>query len=279
MEPAEADAKTELTLEDLMQYMREQREYMEQRFHQQQAFNEHVQRSLEEINQRRSGRSSRANSEIIQVDQLSEIPVQQSLSVGVVDSNFSKLESVVSVQDVDIGDAIVVVEVDGETEVSSTDIASEDSELTDNECYAVQKVVSDLVDSVGQYDVQSNNSLETFDSVVDFQVVIQDDVIDAENDVPIFFGKETTADDATDVFERMSVVPFSVSNAVLNSLMMLRHYSVSRKSIGDCLILLLKQYAACVVCQFLVKDKKLQLLMQKLVLIEEHGPGPPLDFL
>ena len=57
MEPAEADAKTELTLEDLMQYMREQREYMEQRFggieqrfHQQQTFNEHVQRSLEEIN-------------------------------------------------------------------------------------------------------------------------------------------------------------------------------------------------------------------------------------
>mmetsp|Transcript_506 Transcript_506/g.903 ORF Transcript_506/g.903 Transcript_506/m.903 type:complete len:280 (-) Transcript_506:600-1439(-) len=279
MEPAEADAKTELTLEDLMQYMREQREYMEQRFHQQQAFNEHVQRSLEEINQRRSGRSSRANSEIIQVDQLSEIPVQQSLSVGVVDSNFSKLESVVSVQDVDIGDAIVVVEVDGETEVSSTDIASEDLELADDECYAVQKIVNDLVDSVVQYDVQSNKSLETFHSVVDFQVVIQDDVIDAENDVPIFFGKETTADDATDVFERMSVVPFSVSNAVLNSLMMLRHYSVSRKSIGDCLILLLKQYAACVVCQFLVKDKKLQLLMQKLVLIEEHGPGPPLDFL
>ena len=62
--------------------------------------------------------------------------------------------------------------------------------------------------------------------------------------------------------------------------MLLRHnYSVSRKSIGDFLILLLKQYAACVVCQFLVMDKKLQLLMQKLVLIEEHGPGPPLDFL
>jgi len=78
MEPAEGDAKTELTLEDLMQFMREQREYMEQRFHQQQAFNEHVQRSLEEINQRRSGRSSRANSEIIQVDQLSEIPFEES---------------------------------------------------------------------------------------------------------------------------------------------------------------------------------------------------------
>ena len=89
MEPAEGDAKTELTLEDLMQYMREQREYMEQRFggieqrfHQQQAFNEHVQRSLEEINQRRSGRSSRANSEIIQADQLSEIPFEESKSDG-----------------------------------------------------------------------------------------------------------------------------------------------------------------------------------------------------
>ena len=72
MEAAEGDVKSELTLEDLIQYMREQREYMEQ-----QAFNEHVQQSLEAINQRRSGRSSRANSEIIQADQLSEITFEE----------------------------------------------------------------------------------------------------------------------------------------------------------------------------------------------------------
>ena len=264
----------------------------EQRYHEQQVFNQYVQQSLEELRKRRSRKSSKADSKSVQSGEkivghgfsamnMEFGSVQHSSSVGVVvDCNSSMVESVVSVQDVDIGDAIVVVEVDGETEELSTVNASEDLELADDECYAVQKVVSDLVDSVVQYDVQSNKSLETFDSVVDFQVVIQDNVIDAENYVPNFFGKETTADDATDVFERMSVVPFSVSNAVLNSLMLLRYHSVTTgKLMRDCLIFLSKQYAACAVCQLLVKDKKLQLLMQKLVPIEEHGPGPPLYFL
>ena len=64
----------------------------------------------------------------------------------------------------DVGELLVVVEVVGETEELSTDIASEDSELADDECYAVQKVVSDLVDSVVQYDVQSNYDAASFDN-------------------------------------------------------------------------------------------------------------------
>ena len=68
---------------DNIEQRNEQREQRsEQRYHEQQVFNQYVQQSLEELRQRRSGRSSRANSEIVQADQFSEIPFEESKSNG-----------------------------------------------------------------------------------------------------------------------------------------------------------------------------------------------------
>ena len=130
---------------------------------------------------------------------------------------------------------------------------------TDENCI-VQNVVNDMLEFVEQQDVQSE-SFEAEIFVDNSQVVMQHVAIDPEMVIPNSFGKETTANDATDVIERMSVVPFSVFN-----------YSVFEYS----LFMLIKQDAACYVFQFLTLNKSLSLLLSNLVFIAEHGPGPPL---